>query len=86
MAAYIVVNATITDWALLDEYGAAAGGTLGGHQLKIHVVTNEATILEGEAGERVVVMEFPSRGFAWLAARRAERPDLDTVKACSSTR
>jgi uncharacterized protein (DUF1330 family) len=67
MAAYIVVNATITDQALLDEYGAAAGATVAGHTIKPLVVTNEATVLEGEAGERVVVLEFPSReaALAW---------------------
>ena len=67
MPAYIVVNATITDQALLDEYVAAAGATLGGHQLKVHVANNEATILEGDAGERIVVLEFPSRdaAMAW---------------------
>ena len=67
MAAYIVVNATVTDQTLLDEYVAAAGGTLGSHPVKPIVVTNEATVLEGEAGERVVVLEFPSReaALAW---------------------
>jgi len=67
MPAYIVVNATITDKALLDEYSAAAGGTLAGHTIKPVVVTNEATVLEGEAGERVVILEFPSReaALAW---------------------
>jgi uncharacterized protein (DUF1330 family) len=67
MAAYIVTNATITDQALLDEYVAAAGATLGAHPIKPVVVTNEATVLEGEAGERVVVLEFPSRetAMAW---------------------
>jgi uncharacterized protein (DUF1330 family) len=67
MPAYIVVNATITDQALLDEYVAAAGSTLGGHEVKALVATNEATVLEGDAGERVVVLEFPSRdaAMAW---------------------
>jgi uncharacterized protein (DUF1330 family) len=67
MPAYIVVNATITDQALLDEYVAAAGATLGNHQIKVHVANNESTILEGEAGERIVVLEFPSRdaAMAW---------------------
>ena len=67
MAAYIVVNATITDRALLDKYAAAGAGTVGGHQITPLVVTNEATILEGDAGERVVVLEFPSRdaAMAW---------------------
>jgi uncharacterized protein (DUF1330 family) len=67
MTAYIVVNATITDQALLDEYVAAAGGTLGTHKVTPLVVTNEATILEGDAGERVIVLEFPTReaAMAW---------------------
>jgi uncharacterized protein (DUF1330 family) len=67
MAAYIVANSTITNPTLLDEYVAAAGGTLGAHPVTVHVATNEATILEGDAGERVVVLEFPTRdaAMAW---------------------
>ena len=67
MAAYIVVNATITDQALLDEYVAAGPRTVGAHRIRPLVITNEATILEGDAGERVVVLEFPSReaAMAW---------------------
>ena len=67
MPAYIVVNATVTDQALLDEYVAAAGSTLGGHPVKALVATNSATVLEGDAGERVVVLEFPTRdaALAW---------------------
>ena len=67
MSAYIVVNATVTDPALLDEYVAAAGQTLRGHEVKVHVANNEATVLEGDAGERIVVLEFPSRdaALAW---------------------
>jgi uncharacterized protein (DUF1330 family) len=67
MPAYIVVNATVTDQALLDEYVAAAGSTLGGHTVKALVATNAATVLEGDAGERVVVLEFPTRdaALAW---------------------
>jgi uncharacterized protein (DUF1330 family) len=85
MSAYIVVNATITDHALLDEYVAAAGATLGGHEVKVHVADNEATVLEGEAGERVVVLEFPSRdaALAWY-----QSPEYQAVigKRLSSTK
>jgi uncharacterized protein (DUF1330 family) len=85
MAAYIVVNATITDQALLDEYVAAAGGTLGDHPVKPLVVTNDATVLEGEAGERVVVLEFPSRevALAWYHS-----PDYQAIidKRLNSTK
>jgi uncharacterized protein (DUF1330 family) len=61
MPAYFIVNATITDAALLDEYVKAAGATLGEHKIKPLVVTNDATVVEGQAGERVVVLEFPDR-------------------------
>jgi uncharacterized protein (DUF1330 family) len=85
MPAYIVVNATITDQALLDEYVAAAGATLGGHQVKVHVANNEATVLEGEAGERIVVLEFPSRdaAMAWY-----QSPDYQAIidKRLNSTK
>ena len=85
MPAYIVVNATITDQALLDEYVAAAGATLGGHQVKVHVANNEATFLEGEAGERIVVLEFPSRDAAmgWY-----QSPDYQAIidKRLNSTK
>jgi len=76
MPAYIVVNATITDQALLDEYAAAAGATLGAHPIKPLAVTNEATILEGEAGERIVLLEFPSReaATAWY-----ESPEYQAI-------
>jgi uncharacterized protein (DUF1330 family) len=85
MPAYIVVNATITDQTLLDEYVAAAGATLGGHQIKVHVANNEATVLEGEAGERIVVLEFPSRdaAMAWY-----QSPDYQAIidKRLNSTK
>ena len=67
MSAYLVVNATITDKALLDAYVKAAGPTGAGHNITPLVMTNEATVLEGEAGERVVLLQFPSReeAMAW---------------------
>ena len=85
MPAYIVTNATITDRALLDDYTAAAGGTLGAHPLKVLVATNEATVLEGDAGERVVVLEFPTReaALAWY-----QSPEYQAIidKRLNSTR
>jgi uncharacterized protein (DUF1330 family) len=85
MPAYIVVNATITDPALLDEYVAAAGATLGNHQVKPLVVTNEAEVLEGDAGERVVVLEFPSRDAA-LAWYRSPEYQAVIGKRLNSTK
>jgi uncharacterized protein (DUF1330 family) len=67
MAAYIVVNASITDLDGLNDYSASVGPSLVGRDFKVHVANNEATVIEGEAGERVVVMEFPTReaAMAW---------------------
>jgi uncharacterized protein (DUF1330 family) len=62
MPVYFIVNSTITDPGLLDEYVAAAGGTLGGRDVALRVVTNDAETIEGQpAGSRVVVLEFPDR-------------------------
>jgi uncharacterized protein (DUF1330 family) len=61
MAAYIVTNATITDPDGLADYSASVGPSLAGRDFKVHVANNDATALEGEAGERVVIMEFPTR-------------------------
>jgi uncharacterized protein (DUF1330 family) len=62
MSVYLIVNASITDPAGLDQYVAGVGPSLAGRDVKIHVVTNEAETVEGTpAGPRVVVMEFPDR-------------------------
>jgi uncharacterized protein (DUF1330 family) len=62
MSVYFIVNSTITDPALLDEYVAAAGATLAGLDMTLRVATTEAETIEGQpAGSRVVVLEFPDR-------------------------
>lgn len=62
MPTYLIVNAAITDPTLLDEYRAAVGATLKGHDVAVKVSTNEAETIEGEPnGPRVVVLEFPDR-------------------------
>lgn len=61
MAAYLIVNAKVTDAEGLDRYRAAVGPTLAGHEVEILVATNGAETIEGDpAGQRVVVMKFPS--------------------------
>ena len=68
MSAYIVVNAKVTDLDMLAQYQTAVGPTLVGHDFKVLVGTNTATVLEGTpAGDRVVIMEFPTRDalMAW---------------------
>ena len=62
MPTYLIVNAAITDPALLDEYRASVGATLKGHDVAVKVSTNAAETIEGEPrGPRVVVLEFPDR-------------------------
>jgi uncharacterized protein (DUF1330 family) len=62
MSSYFVVNASVTDLAKLNEYQAAVGPTLAGHELKILAATNEAETIEGvPSGSRVVILEFPSK-------------------------
>jgi uncharacterized protein (DUF1330 family) len=62
MAAYLVVNCSINDQALLDEYVAAAGGTLGVVPVKLLAMDNESETVEGEpAGRRTVILEFESK-------------------------
>jgi uncharacterized protein (DUF1330 family) len=62
MSVYFIANSTITDQAGLDAYVAAAGATLAGHDVKLHVAANDAETIEGQpAGSRVVVLEFPDR-------------------------
>jgi uncharacterized protein (DUF1330 family) len=62
MPTYLIVNAAITDPGLLDNYRAAVGATLAGHDVVVRVSTNEAETVEGEPkGPRVVVLEFPDR-------------------------
>ena len=62
MSVYFIATSAITDQALLDEYVAAAGATLAGIDMTLHVVSNEAETIEGQpAGKRVVIMEFPDR-------------------------
>ena len=62
MSAYLVINCSITDQALLGEYVAAAGGTLGVVPIKVLAMDNESETVEGEpAGSRTVVLEFEDK-------------------------
>lgn len=61
MPAYLIVNAKITDPSKLDEYMAAAGPTVAGREFKVLALTTDTEVVEGQAGERTVLMEFPDR-------------------------
>ena len=61
MSTYLVVNSTIDDPELLDEYVQAAGATLGIVPLKLLALDVASKPVEGEApGPRTVILEFAS--------------------------
>ena len=63
MSVYLVVNSTIDDPGLLDEYVQAAGATLGIVPLKLLALDTESATIEGDPpGPRTVVLEFESEG------------------------
>lgn len=62
MSTYVVVNVTITDRSMLDQYRAAVGATMAGHDVELLLSSNDAEAVEGTpAGERVVILRFPDR-------------------------
>ena len=61
MATYLVVNSTIDDPDLLDEYVQDAGATLGVVPIKLLAVDPQCKTIEGEPpGPRTVILEFES--------------------------
>ena len=70
MNVLFVINASILDQELLDEYRAAAKPSMAKYGARMLAGANDAEIIEGEPfGTRVVVVEFPSREafHAWYA-------------------
>ncbi|MFN0026679.1 MAG: DUF1330 domain-containing protein [Acidimicrobiales bacterium] len=62
MSAYFVVNCTIKDQALLEEYIAGAGASLGVVPLELCAMDNESEVIEGTpAGSRTVLLKFASK-------------------------
>jgi uncharacterized protein (DUF1330 family) len=61
MSIYLVVNSTIDNPELLDEYVRDAGATLGIVPVKVLAVDTETKAIEGQAaGPRTVILEFES--------------------------
>jgi uncharacterized protein (DUF1330 family) len=57
----MVVNSSIDDPALLDEYLQGAGATLGTVSIKVIAVDAESKTIEGTPpGPRTVILEFES--------------------------
>ncbi len=85
MKSYIVVNAKILDLEALNEYGKAAGPTVGKYGAKVLIASNTAETLEGSPiGERVVVLEFESRekAMAWYESPEYAGPKAQRL-ACT---
>lgn len=62
MSAYFIVNCTIKNLDLLNEYIAGAGASLGVVPLKLLAMDNESETVEGTAaGSRTVLLEFESK-------------------------
>ena len=62
MNVLFVINASIVDPELLDEYRAVAKPSMAKYGARMLAGANDAEIIEGEPfGTRVVVVEFPSR-------------------------
>jgi uncharacterized protein (DUF1330 family) len=61
MPTYLVVNSTIDDPALLEQYMEAAGATTGLVPVKALAIDGASRTVEGEpAGPRTVILEFES--------------------------
>lgn len=62
MSALFIVNCTIKDMDLLNQYVEAAGASLGVVPLKLLAMDNESETIEGTpAGSRTVVLQFDSK-------------------------
>ncbi|QSN64481.1 DUF1330 domain-containing protein [Caballeronia sp. M1242] len=65
MATYIVFTRESTqDQRELDEYQSKVGETLQGHPVKVLAAYGPQQVLEGDAPEGVVIVEFPSTAAA----------------------
>jgi uncharacterized protein (DUF1330 family) len=84
MKVLFVINASILDQELLDEYRAAAKPSMAKYGARMLAGANDAEIIEGEPfGTRVVVVEFPSREAfrAWYADPEYAGPLAMRLKA-----
>jgi uncharacterized protein (DUF1330 family) len=62
MSALFIVNCTIKNMDLLNDYVAGAGASLGVVPLQLLAMDNESETVEGSpAGSRTVVLQFESK-------------------------
>jgi uncharacterized protein (DUF1330 family) len=81
-----VINASIVDQELLDEYRSVAKPSMAKYGARMLAGANDAEIIEGEPfGTRVVVVEFPSRDafHQWYADPEYAGPLAMRLKATS---
>ena len=84
MPTYLVVNSTIDNPELLDEYVRAAGATLGIVPVKVLAADAECQTIEGEpAGPRTVILGFESEP---TSARGTTLPSTRRSSACVTPR
>jgi uncharacterized protein (DUF1330 family) len=62
MSTYFVVNCSITDMDLLNEYMQGAGASVNLVPLKVLAADNESETVEGTpSGSRTVILEFENK-------------------------
>ena len=79
MAAYVIVDMTVTDHAAIEGYRQLAGASVVAHGGKFLVRGGTIAVLDGDWNpQRIVVIEFPS-----VAQARAWRSSPDYREACA---
>jgi uncharacterized protein (DUF1330 family) len=84
MRVLFVINAAVVDQELLDQYRAAAKPSMAKYGARMLAGGNDAETIEGEPfGQRVVVVEFPSREafHQWYADPEYAEPLAMRLKA-----
>jgi uncharacterized protein (DUF1330 family) len=71
MAAYVIVEMTVTDPVKIEEYRKLAGASIAAHGGRFLARGGKTQVLDGDwKPQRIVVIEFPSLGQAgiWRAS------------------
>jgi len=78
MAAYVIVDMTVTDAMLIEEYRKLAGASVAAHGGKFLVRGGRLEVLDGDwKPQRIVVIEFPG-----MAQAQRWRASPEYGKAC----
>ena len=85
MAAYVIVQAQVTDWDKFSEYLKESPGTVAQYGGRYVARGGETAVLEGEEQtKRVVLIEFPSlqRAKEWYRSEEYQRIRMLRAGAC----